>query len=153
MIETVLALSFESAFTGLEDDAAFHALVAGLAESLRALLLREVFMRVVAWPRLVDLQVVLEEHLIDVEPGGRGFEAHSLPSHQLQVFGACLLRPRLLVVQVSNFVLHTEHYFVVDVHLILIHILVSSVTHDHSCSTLRVLLREDLHVRCVGRIV
>jgi len=151
MIETVLAFSFESAFTGLEDDAAFHALVTGLAESLRALLLREVFMRVVAWTRLVDLQVVLEEDLVDVEPGGRGFEAHSLASHQLQVSGACLLRPRLLVVEISNFVLYSEHYFVVNVHLI--PILVFSIAHDHSSSALRVLLREDLHIRCVRRVV
>jgi len=66
MIETVLAFSFESALTRLEDDTAFH-LVAGLTKCLRALLLHKILNRVVARTGLVDLKTLAEEDLVDVK--------------------------------------------------------------------------------------
>jgi len=81
MIETVLAFSFESALARLENDAALHALVAGLTESLRALHFRKVFDGVVAWTGLVYLEALPEEHLVDVESGRGGLESYALASH------------------------------------------------------------------------
>jgi hypothetical protein len=69
MIETVLAFSFESALARLENHAALHALSARLAESLRTLHFRKVFDWVVAWTRLVNLEALPEEHLVNVESG------------------------------------------------------------------------------------
>lgn len=68
MIETVLPFPFEAAFARLEDHSTFHALVAGLVESLRALLLNEVFHRVVTRAGLVNFETLPEEDLVDVEP-------------------------------------------------------------------------------------
>jgi len=151
MIETVLAFSFESAFAGLEDDTAFHALVAGLTKCLRALLLRKIFNGVVAWPGLVNLEIVLEEDLVDVKSRRGRFKSHALASHQLEVFGALLISPRLLIVQVGDFVFNTEHDLVVNVHVVFVFVVL--VAHDHSCCSLAILLSEDAHVRSVARVV